>query len=656
MRPAPVHYLRPNDATKTPRTVAYLDVAWHREARGDDEVLRLRCWAAALVVRHPGKTHPPGGLVGDGRTAAELAEWLDDATRGRDSTWLYAHDLGHDLVTTHLPSALTRAGWHVSDFAMSAQAPWLRAKRGRRGLTLLDSWSVLPAPLAELAAMMRLTVDPEPAQTASDATWRRWAHGNVRTLAAAVESLLSWWDREDLGRWNITGPTTGWAAMRHTLPPKAIVIDPRPEPQTHDRRAVHTGRRGVWSVGDFNHGPYLELDIKDAYPSVAEHLPLPRRRGFEIDGRVPGRWQWIPGQWEPLAECVIDTPEPRFPWASGKGPLYPVGQFVTTLAGPDLAEAKRLGALVELRRGYLHELGYQLAPWGAWVNRVANDAEPGAPAVARVAGKAWGRSVIGKFGTRSWERTKLGEWAPDEWRYEDGWNRDTDAPGGMVWLDGQTYWTYQTQVGPDAYPAVNAWVEAYVRVRLGRIIAAIGPSCVLQANTDGLICDGRTLGKRAAGGSLVAPDGLTPLARRHWMLDRLNELTEPLTLRIKQRAASVSVLGPQTYTVGGERRHSGVPKSALTLPDGRLSYRTWPSLTWQLQHGSSAGYVRPHVVAGTGTPHPTGWLTTAGRVLPPITRVNDAGVTELVPWRDTLYAQAGHTLAKAQHPALRPLR
>lgn len=654
MRPAPVHYLRRNDTSRSPRSVAYLDVSWHRAYRDGDEILTLRGWAAAMVVRHPAKGHPEGDMIGSGRCADDLAEWLERATYRRDSLWVYAHDLGHDLVTSRLPAALIRGGWSISDFALSPQAPWLRARRGRRGLTLLDSWSVLPAPVSELAALTGLPCPPEPGQDADGATWDAWTHSQVRVLAAAMETLLAWWDDADLGRWNITGPTTGWAAMRHTLQPKAILIDPVPEHQNADRAAVHTGRRGVWQVGEFTGGPFLELDLVDAYPSVCEHLPIPRRRGFPIDGRQPGAWRWIPGQWEPLAECVIDTPTPRYPWQSDKGVLYPVGRFVTTLAGPDLDEARELGHLVELRDGWLHELGYQLSPWARWVNRVAHGREPGAPDVAKVAGKAWGRSVIGKFATRAWDKQKLGEWDREDWRYEEGWNQPTDTQGGMVWLDGQTWWTYQTDTGPDAYPAVNAWVEAYVRVRLGRIIDAVGASCVIQANTDGMIVDGAVLGTARSGGTLRAPAGMRGTRKHQWCLDALQSLCAPLTLRIKASTSRLIVQGPQTYTVGADRRHSGVPKDAVSVAEGKLAYRTWPSLTWQLQHGQAGTYVRPQVVATSGDPHPTGWLTTANRVLPPVTRVGVAGQTEVVPWSETLYASAGHRLHSAQHPALRP--
>lgn len=655
MRQVPVHYLRPNEGVNTPRSVAYIDTAYTTTETAGGELATLRCWAGALVVRRPSKGHPPADLIGWGTTAAELALWLGVAAGRRDSLWVYAHDLGRDLVTSRLPQALTGNGWSVTDFAVSALAPWLRLRQGRRGITLTDSWSILPAPIDQLAAMCGTAIPHKPPADADLSFWVEWCHGQVRGLASAMETVMAWWDDRGLGRWNITGPSTGWAAMRHTLQAKDILIDPEPERQSHDRLAIHSGRRGVNVVADLHRGPYLELDLADAYPSVAAHLPLPRRRGIQIDGRRPGQWGIVPGQWEPLAECVIRTDVPRFPWRHRKGVLYPVGEFVTTLAGPDIAEAKALGCLVEMRAGWLHELGVHLQPWARWVIDVTHGRDEYAPAVAAVAGKAWGRSVIGKFATRAWERERLGDWHPGTWRYEDGWSMPDDVAGGMVWLDGAVWWTHQAQIGPEAYPAVNAWVEAHTRVRIGRVAEALGRDCVLLINTDGLVVDGQMMGTKAAGGTLIAPQGMRATERRAWVLEQLQTLTAPLTLRIKARHSSVTIMGPQTYRLGDDRRVSGIPKTAKANPDGSLSYQTWPSLSWQLAHGQDGGALIRHLTASALDPAPTGWLTTAGRVLPVVTRLDDAGVTQLVPWAQTIYAQGGHKLHPKQHPALRPL-
>jgi hypothetical protein len=674
MRPPVVHYLRPNEGARTPAAVAYLDIGCESRPDGDDLVVSPRAWAGRLVVRRPGDHNPAVAFADTGSDCAGLVEWIGKAAHGRHSLWCYMHDLGRDMLTGDLPRRLIDAGWRLGDWAMSVQAPWLRAKRGGCALALLDSWSILPAPVDRLAQLVGVISPPPPPAGAEQEAWEAWTACQADTLAAAMEELLAWWDRDQLGRWSITGPTTGWAAMRHKLPrdpgftkasgkrkgigtrggstSKAVLIDPDPVMQARDRAAIYTGRRHVTAVGEFRGGPFLEVDFRDAHATVAAFLPLPCRRAFEVDYREPGRWHEMPGRWEPLAECVVSVEAPRYPLRTGAHVLYPVGEFSTTLAGPEIREARERGELVSVGAGMMHRLDTHLSEWGKWILTVTRGEAPDTPEVASVAAKAWGRSVIGKWATRAWDRVELGAWDPAAWHYSAGGDAQTGGEGALVFLAGKAWWTFQLDYGPEAYPAVWSWVESYVRVALGRLLEAAGPDAIMVANTDGAILDASKLGTDAANGSVTLPGARTQKARVDGWLAAAAELTWPLEPRIKARFNSVSVYGPQSYQPGTDRRLSGVPKTAKADDTGRLHYHTWPGLAEGLIQGAQGEIRRRHVVAAGMKPHPTGWLTTTGCVLPPIARVTDAGVTELVPWAETLFAAAGHRLAPEQHPAL----
>ena len=677
MRAPVVHYLRPNEGARTPAAVCYLDIGCAQRPDGDDLVVTPRAWAARLVVRRPGDHNPAGAITGTGASTDDLVMWIGQAAKGRHSLWCYMHDLGRDMLTGDLPRLLVAAGWVLGEWAMSAQAPWLRMKRGGCALAVLDSWSVLPAPIEHLAALVGVTLPAPPDPDAAQEKWEAWTLCQADALAASMESVLGWWDAGDLGRWSITGPTTGWAAMRHKLPrdlgpgktsgerkgigrrgastSKAVLIDPTPELQAADRKAIYTGRRHVTEVGTFAGGPFVEVDFRDAHATAAAYLPLPCRRAYPVDYRAPHAWHEMPGRWEALAECVIATDSPRYPLRVGSHVLYPVGEFSTTLAGPEINEARERGELIEVRAGHLHRLDTHLAEWGRWILAVTRGEDPSAPPAAQIAAKAWGRSVIGKWATRAWDRVELGQWEPTSWRYSAGGDAETNGEGALVFLAGKAWWTYQLEWGPEAYPAVWSWVESYTRVALSRLLDAAGPSAVLVANTDGAILDARLLGTAAAGGAVVDVAGRGWRARVNAWLTEVNSRTWPFEARIKARFDECEVWGPQSYRVGSDRRLSGVPKHAATGPDGRLAYHTWPGLATGLANGRAGQIRREKVVASGLRPHPTGWLTTANRVMAPEARITDAGVTEIVPYDQTRWFSYGHRLGPDQHPALAPL-
>jgi hypothetical protein len=331
---------------------------------------------------------------------------------------------------------------------------------------------------------------------------------------------------------------------------------------------------------------------------------------------------------------------------------YPVGRFTTTLAGPDIAEARRVGALRAIGPGHVHQLGAAMMPWARWCLAVQNGTHPDAPPAAQVAAKAWGRSVIGKWAAHAFSKLEVGGAPTDGWGYEEGFDHESRSRGGWVDLGGRRWWVWQDGEGDNSYPAVLAWVESSVRVRLGRVIEAIGPGCVVQADTDGLIVAERTIGTKAARGHLVAPRGLSGAARTKWVLDCLHPILAPLTLRLKRTHAHVDVLGPQHLKLPAQRRLSGIAGTAVEQADGSYTARTWPKLQWQMGHDDRRGYARPEVTSRLRPHYAAGWLLADGRVIPPTARDGANGEPELVPWHATPHTGRDARLADVQHPQL----
>lgn len=652
MRRVPVHNLRRNERTWSPPAIAVADSETRVLERGDREVLGLRLWAGAVIDRHGPKARPHDWAWSDGTTPESIAAWLDRASVGRPTLWAYFHNLSFDLVTTRLPLLLEARGWHVTDFAVTGRAPWLRLAKGTKHLALTDSWSWLPAQLAEIGAATGRAKVALPGEDDDRAAWLRRCRSDVSILAHALCELMDWWDECELGNWTITGAATGWNAARHKLSAEPMTIDPDPAGIACDRAAYYGGRRSVWRVGDMRAGPYLELDFVAAYPTVAAHELLPRKRTLAFDS-LPLDHEALTGwMFSAIAQCVIDTPIPRYPVRVGGSVWYPVGRFATTLAGADLRAALAAGHLVSVGAGYVHAMGNVLSEWARWVLAVQQARSGAVPDVARIAAKHWGRAVIGKFGSHTFTRTELGPAPTAVWGYEPGYDVASGRSGGMVDLGGHRWWVVADVEADNAYPALPAFVEAHVRQALNVAIEAIGPGALVQADTDGLIVAGRALATRGAGGSLVAPDGLTGAARHQWAVDAISALTGPLRLRIKRSHAHITVLGPQHVKLGAQRRFSGLPASAEETEPDTYAFRAWPKLAWQMGHGDRRGYVRPLITQRIEGPYPTGWLLRDGRVIPPAATIGADGATRLLSWAATPGKPARAVLADAQHPYL----
>lgn len=653
--PAKVHYLPANDKVWTPPCVIYLDTETYTIPGAVPEVLALELWCARLVDRKPKKGGDGETIDGEGDTAQELAEWIETAIIGRSTVWLYCHNLSFDIATTRLPLVLARAGWTITDAAVSGSAPWMRLVRGSRHLTLVDSWSWLPHPLSDLGEALHLAKPPLPKERQHRDKLRARCWADVDILAAAMEQLHDWWDRERLGRWTVSGAGCGWNAMRHIKPPVRPTIDPDPSGVGADRLAIHGGRRGAWVVGSRSQGPFIELDFRNAYPAIAADLPLPSRRMTPFDSMDLDNWRIRSERWGIIAECEIKTDVARWPVRFSGGTFCPTGSFRAHLAGPEIRDALRLGCLTRIGSGYVHQLSHHMLPWARWVLATSNNTTAEVPPIARLAAKSWSRSVIGKWATRGYTKTALGPSPVQDWGFQEGWDHTSQTRGAMIDLAGRRWWTCAAGDAEQAYPAVLAWIESETRVRLTRVIEAIGVGAILQCDTDGLIANERIIGTREAGGFLVAPHSLTGPARTKWILDQIDPIVAPLIMRVKATHKTVRVLGPQHVHTPSDRSFSGLPKLATEGEPDVYTFKAWPKLAYQMSDGDPRGYVRPEQVVTVRGPYAPGWVTTSGTVVPPEAALRADGSTRLLGWHEMTRKPPTARLADAQHPALAAL-
>jgi hypothetical protein len=575
------------------------------------ELHTLRCWAARLDVR---RTRSGKGLGTDdcyGYSADELADAVETYAEGQRCLWIYAHNLSFDLAVTRLPAVLHARGWTVTGHAVSSDSPWLRMKRGQCVLTFADSWGWLRAPLEHIGADVGYAKPELPGWQDSGRSWLDRCRADVTILALAMLALMAWWDEQELGSWTLTGSAGGWNTWRHRTTCALPLIVPDPDQNAADRAAIYGGRREAFTHGEQAGGPFTLLDFRSAYPSIAAAVPLPAARQGNFDS-LPVDSPLVCGDsFGIIAQVTLETETPRWPVRVNGRIAYPVGRFVTTLAGPEIAEARRLGCLRAIGPGYLHKLSPHMQEWARWVLDVTDGDQPGVPRVAVRAVKHWGRAVIGKTAAKGWRTIPVETLGGSGWDYRPAWNAELGAASHLTDVCGQAAETVSCGDGDNAYPAILAWVESWTRLYLSRAIDALGRDRVITCDTDGLIA--------------ADPAALADVIS--------NADMGPLTLRKKGTYTRVEVRGPQHVITPTDTKLAGIPKSAEEGPDGKLHALLWPKLATQMAlrpGGTTAGYLRPKQSYTLANSYVTGWVTEAGWVYPLEATICNAGATHLI--------------------------
>ena len=618
---------------RSPHRIVVWDTETHTIPEGRREVMPLRLWAAEIVQRHGRRPTRPQRAIAEGVTALQLVEFLESTCRSSETVWAFAHNQGFDLAVTRLPLLLLRRGWTITAHALASDSPWARLARGGHRLVLADSTSWLPGKLEALGELVGIDKPPLPKHDDDEEDWWFRCRRDVHILAESMLQLLDWWDDRGLGAWSVTGPQCGFNALRHMPNVHHVVIDPDPVARAFERQALVGGRREVWRVGRQRWGDYWELDFRAAHATIAAYCPLPKRRSVAFDSMALDNWRVTSERWAPIAEVEVRTNTPRYPLQLGRRLWYPVGQFRTILCGPEIAEARRRGELLSIGAGYVYQLGQHMGDWGRWVLSELDDETATSPPVPRAALKAWSRNVPGKWATRTSVTWHEGQALEQGWNVEHGRHHPSGAPCAVLDMAGHREILLQDQDSDDCFPAVLAWIQSEVRVRLGRLIDMVEPSNMISCNTDGLICEG--------GGGLGARIEVPDL----W----------PLVPREKARYEWVHPISPQHLILPTERRLSGVPANAEEIAPGRYSWMAWGRLPAQIASGESRGYVRERRTVDLSAVPVNRWVLGGGQCLPVTATVDLDGTTRLEsPWAGW-EGIAPQGLRPVQHPQLQAL-
>jgi hypothetical protein len=584
-----------------------------------------------------------------------LAEWVEGCTVGARSTWLYAHNLGFDLTVSRLVDVLHRRGWVMGQWQFAGRNVVGTMRKGSKRLRLCDSTSLLPHPLDHIGRQLGRLKLPMPSPGASEAAWLEYCSTDVLILAEAVLTLMDWWDREKLGHWTSSGPGLGWNAMRHRMGERAFLIETENSGPEVDRPAIRGGRRDVTRVGEIEGGPFALVDFQNAYLTVAAHMPLPRKRlGHYDDLSTHSQWERTPG-FDICAEVEIETPTPRYPLRTATGVFYPVGRFRTVLCGPEIREARTQGHLRAIGAGWVHDTGNGLSPWAQWCLDLLDAANDDAPPVVKLMVKQWGRSVIGRFAARQSRILNLGPALWPGWHLTRGSTGPDHAPAADVHIGGRHWWYQMDQEGENAYPAVLAWVESYVRVALNRMLGALGENMWVACDTDGAVLD---LTRARSWLSMYQwPLGQirSPMTVAEAVCQIVTPLTAPLVPRVKLLTETLSVQGPQHYSGDNFDRMAGRPGKPEVDSDGALRWWSWPKVAWQMANGSPDGYVRTEVQWTHPSQLAHRWVLDNQLAVPVTAGLDESGRSVIRPWSSTTLAQLGARLDPVQSPALRGL-
>ena len=325
--PPGAHWLRPHQRTRVPRRFVFFDTEAYRDRQPSREVQTWRCgvtgairwrkepgrWSELVVERHSTPEALWGAITGfsvkDGRTI------------------VVAHNLGYDLRVSRAFDVLPAMGWTVGRPVLAGDHVSLDATCEGKTLCLVDSRTVLPTSLGELATKMGKAKLRLPDDDEGPGAWFDRCETDVRLLAEAYMDIVTWLTDDDLGNWARTGPSTGWNVMLRRHLTEKVLVHANPVVRELEAKAMYAGRAETWKWGKLKGGPWHVWDYRNAYAEVCRTVALPSILRSEVRGVGLPAMRRYDASTRFLVEAQVSTEVPILPVSDETGVFWPVGNF-----------------------------------------------------------------------------------------------------------------------------------------------------------------------------------------------------------------------------------------------------------------------------------------------------------------------------------------
>lgn len=507
----------------------------------------------------------------------DFVERLSDKNR---PIWLFAHNIGYDLALVGLPERIASGEFVIFDpkdnvqkcdrlnqkyiktkgFVCLDNPPVILSLTSKDGwkLVCVDTFNFWTQSLSVLGEKLGLPKLQMPSLTDSLEKWQVYCMNDTEIVKTAILELVDWIKTNNLGRFRFTAPSQAMAAFRHRWNKPAIKTHNNVALRKFERQAYYGGRLECFYIGKVS-GKVYELDVTSLYPSVmaTENFPCEL-----LDFCLPQTHTNM--QMATLTENTIATVKLKTTVGFPKklqpyGTIYPVGEYWTTLAGPELIRACQESKIIDIR-GWAK---YKMMPIFAgfvdffW-NYRKSQASIGNQIRADLA-KLMMNGLYGKFGqlTSAWsDRPDIpatGEFGC--------FHDDTFADGSFPWFREFGPCVQQftgKQEHPYAFPAIAAYVTSYAREWMRMLLKVAGKQNVYYVVTDAIFCN--ETGKRNLENSGLIVD---------------NELG---MLRIKHESDTAEFQALHHYSIGDHRVNGSRKKSARANPDGSFTEIQFESL------------------------------------------------------------------------------
>lgn len=455
--------------------------------------------------------------------------------------------------------------YYFSGLVTGINADIIKYRTMGRSFVWCSTGQYIQSPEEEIAKAIGYQWVTSPAATSDGATTRRAGGERAFLWCRAMRELADWWQRADGGPWGFTAGMLAMSFLRRRIPPRTILNHANAYAKELEKTAIFGGRRSLWYVGNIGTpdvwekyptapkrdsqlpnivGRIAHVDVRSMYPHILATQQFPIRLLSTRSDRTIADVEELLRSYGVICRVRVKTQHPLYPHTRNGNTVYPIGEFVTTLCGPELASSISNRHIVHIYSTCTYAMGNPFADAATELLKHRFTAREEKQIVWEMFVKHISNAMAGKLAQRKYlwvERPQvsaLNDWG--QWivsHVESGKVSTYKAIAGMVWEK------VDNENGSRPMGATFAYLTAYGRSMMNTLRHSCPDRTIITQDTDGI-----WVRESALEHLPIGPDGSEHL---------------PGDIRVTAIADAARFYSPQHYWYSGQWKLSGFKSPSI---------------------------------------------------------------------------------------------
>jgi hypothetical protein len=430
-------------------------------------------------------------------------------TQYKTTTYIYAHNMGYDLIATsaipnlesnnfRLISFFEKGGTLIYKFIYEElDGNGERVDGHSKTIVLLSTTNYYADTLANIGEVFGVPKHDYEFNgiTEAEAIAKGWkmedgiyyCRRDVEVIKVAMEHLFAFIDREDLGVVGKTAASQSFNAFRHRFMEHEIFIHTNKAALKLEREAYYGGRVECWHIGEIKDDDFYYVDVNSMYPYVMKTFNYPVKiLMYTYKSNIEEIKKAISMGDGVIAKVKVKVSFPYFPKRKFNKLIFPVGEYWTSLATPELEIALENNLIIEVAEASFYEMKPLFKEFVDYFYNKRLDAKKIKDKIHTYFYKLLMNCLYGKFGqlAENWE--EIGKVPYGLVRHETVIDYQTNEQVEIKMLGGTLFKKLNADESFNSFPAIAAHVTSQARIHLLKHILIANPENIYYMDTDSL--------------------------------------------------------------------------------------------------------------------------------------------------------------------------